>query len=262
MRNHIYNGLVAVQWALVDHKRGDGGFCCVLGSHSRHLLQPSGHPQSWVVEVPMMAGDVLFFTEALTHGTLTWSAPYVRRSLLYKYAPGTRLGHPVPVDARRFRRQRAAQRAPATADADPRRQPAQSRPLTLTRRMSLSLDRSVRLISRRCGRASVSPSFDPLQAEAALEQRHQLAVTALEDADPADRAAAAPTARRSGGSPRTARRRPRSDVELDVQPIGEHVELELSDRRQNRVAVAHQRVAQDLDHALFVELGEPAAGTA
>jgi ectoine hydroxylase-related dioxygenase (phytanoyl-CoA dioxygenase family) len=41
-----------------------------------------------VVEVPMMAGDVLIFTEALTHGTLTWSAPYVRRSLLYKYAPG------------------------------------------------------------------------------------------------------------------------------------------------------------------------------
>jgi ectoine hydroxylase-related dioxygenase (phytanoyl-CoA dioxygenase family) len=36
----------------------------------------------------MMAGDVLIFTEALTHGTLAWQAPYVRRSLLYKYAPG------------------------------------------------------------------------------------------------------------------------------------------------------------------------------
>ena len=86
--NHIYNGLVAVQWALVDHNRGDGGFCCVPGSHRANFPRPPGHPHSWVVEVPMMAGDVLIFTEALTHGTLTWSAPYVRRSLLYKYAPG------------------------------------------------------------------------------------------------------------------------------------------------------------------------------
>ena len=37
VRNHIYNGLVAVQWALVDHKRGDGGFCCVPGSRFNFL---------------------------------------------------------------------------------------------------------------------------------------------------------------------------------------------------------------------------------
>ena len=39
--------------------------------------------------------------------------------------------------------------------------------------------------------------LDPLQPVAALEQRHQLAVAALEDADPADLAQPrAPTARR------------------------------------------------------------------
>ena len=86
--NHMYNGLVAVQWALVDHNRGEGGFCCIPGSHRANFPRPAGHPQSWVVEVPMMAGDVVIFTEALTHATATWSAPYQRRSMLYKYAPG------------------------------------------------------------------------------------------------------------------------------------------------------------------------------
>ena len=86
--NHMYNGLVGVQWALVDHHRGDGGFCCIPGSHRANFPRPNGHPASWVVEVPMMAGDVVIFTEALTHATSTWTAPYARRSLLYKYAPG------------------------------------------------------------------------------------------------------------------------------------------------------------------------------
>jgi ectoine hydroxylase-related dioxygenase (phytanoyl-CoA dioxygenase family) len=36
----------------------------------------------------MRAGDVLIFTEALTHGTLAWTAPHHRRALLYKYSPG------------------------------------------------------------------------------------------------------------------------------------------------------------------------------
>jgi hypothetical protein len=36
----------------------------------------------------MRAGDVLIFTEALTHGARPWTAPYQRRTLLFKYAPG------------------------------------------------------------------------------------------------------------------------------------------------------------------------------
>jgi hypothetical protein len=40
-----------------------------------------------VVHLPIRAGSVLIFTEALTHGTLDWAAPYERRALLYKYSP-------------------------------------------------------------------------------------------------------------------------------------------------------------------------------
>jgi ectoine hydroxylase-related dioxygenase (phytanoyl-CoA dioxygenase family) len=86
--NRMYNGLVSVQWALVDHHRGEGGFCCIPGSHRANFALPSHPPKSWVVEVPLMAGDVVIFTEGLTHATATWLAPYERRSLLYKYAPG------------------------------------------------------------------------------------------------------------------------------------------------------------------------------
>jgi hypothetical protein len=31
---------------------------------------------------------MLIFTEALTHGTMPWTAPQERRSLLYKFSPG------------------------------------------------------------------------------------------------------------------------------------------------------------------------------
>jgi ectoine hydroxylase-related dioxygenase (phytanoyl-CoA dioxygenase family) len=40
-----------------------------------------------LVEQPVMkAGDVLFFAETATHGTLPWQADHERRSVLYKYA--------------------------------------------------------------------------------------------------------------------------------------------------------------------------------
>jgi hypothetical protein len=80
-------GLVAVQWALVDHSSGQGGFLCVPGSHKSKFPLPSG-VEGVAVEVPMRAGDVLVFTEALTHGTSPWQGPQQRRTLLYKYSPG------------------------------------------------------------------------------------------------------------------------------------------------------------------------------
>jgi hypothetical protein len=87
----IHTGLVAVQWAVSHHGPGEGGFCCVPGSHKARFARPAGmgldHPL--VREVPMMAGDVVVFTEALTHGTLPWSAEHERRSVLYKYSPGS-----------------------------------------------------------------------------------------------------------------------------------------------------------------------------
>lgn len=84
----MYNGLIGVQWALVDHAPGSGGFCCVPGSHRANFALPAGADPGLVVTVPLYAGDVLFFTEGLTHGTATWNAPHDRLALFYKYAPG------------------------------------------------------------------------------------------------------------------------------------------------------------------------------
>ncbi len=97
---NIHCGLIGVQWALVDHPVGGGGFCCIPGSHKTSFQRPHtidyGHPL--VAEVSLSAGDVVFFTEAITHGTLAWTAPYERRSLFFKYAPGSsayNVGRPV-----------------------------------------------------------------------------------------------------------------------------------------------------------------------
>lgn len=84
----MYNGLVGVQWALVDHAPGMGGFCCIPGSHRANFPLPAAANPGLVVTVPMNAGDVLFFTEGLTHGTSPWRGEYDRLSLFYKYAPG------------------------------------------------------------------------------------------------------------------------------------------------------------------------------
>ncbi|MEC7227866.1 MAG: hypothetical protein VXW00_13420, partial [Candidatus Latescibacterota bacterium] len=35
------------------------------------------------------AGDVVIFTETLTHGTLPWNGAHERRALLYKFSPGS-----------------------------------------------------------------------------------------------------------------------------------------------------------------------------
>jgi hypothetical protein len=89
----MYNGLTVVSWALSDAPKDQGGFACIPGSHKANFPCPRPirtyeSDPGCVVQVPMHAGDVLIFTEALTHGTHPWNAPFHRRSLLYKYAPG------------------------------------------------------------------------------------------------------------------------------------------------------------------------------
>ena len=84
----IQTGLVAVQWALVDHPPGTGGFMCIPGSHKSGFGLPTGFDHDLVVDVPVQAGDVVVFSEALTHGTRPWQGPHERRTLLYKYSPG------------------------------------------------------------------------------------------------------------------------------------------------------------------------------
>jgi Phytanoyl-CoA dioxygenase (PhyH) len=91
--NRMFNGLVAVCYALTTVGSRDGGFCVIPGSHKANFPVPAKiigivDATAPVVQVPMNAGDVLIFTEAITHGALPWRASHERRALLYKYAPG------------------------------------------------------------------------------------------------------------------------------------------------------------------------------
>ena len=89
------NGLSVMAYNLADAPEGAGGFACIPGSHKSHFLReiPSEvrrfeRPAHYVVQPSIKAGDVVFFTEALVHGTMPWKAKHQRRSLLYKYSPG------------------------------------------------------------------------------------------------------------------------------------------------------------------------------
>ncbi len=89
----MYNGLTVVSWALTDMLPGQGGFCCIPGSHKSNFICPpqfkpvTDHSEC-MVGVHQQAGDVAIFTEALTHGTLPWEAEHPRISILVKYCPG------------------------------------------------------------------------------------------------------------------------------------------------------------------------------
>lgn len=90
-QGNIYSGLTVVSYALTDIGTDDGGFCCIPGSHKAAFPLPESYREyeeiGPVVHVPQKAGDVLIFTEALTHGTLPWKGMHERRSLLYKFSP-------------------------------------------------------------------------------------------------------------------------------------------------------------------------------
>ena len=89
------NGLCVVSYMLADADEGDGGFACIPGSHKSNFtnnipadVRSYQRQPHYVVQPAVKAGDALFFTEALVHGTIPWSASHQRRSLLYKYSPG------------------------------------------------------------------------------------------------------------------------------------------------------------------------------
>ncbi len=89
----FYNGLVAVAFELFDTHPNDGGFCCIPGTHKANLPLPEQwrdlsagiHPA--VKRIPARPGDAIVFTEALTHGTLPWTADTRRSTLFYKFSP-------------------------------------------------------------------------------------------------------------------------------------------------------------------------------
>ena len=78
-------------WQLTDVGEGEGGFAIVPGSHKSRQPTPRGvrsveADMGLVVQPAMKAGDVLFFAETATHGTLPWTGNGERRSVLYKFA--------------------------------------------------------------------------------------------------------------------------------------------------------------------------------
>ena len=87
-RGRITSGLTGVEWALTDMPPGTGGFCVVPGSHKASFEPPFGELAAYAEDVTVSAGDVIIFTEALTHGS-RWRGPGSRRVLIYKYCPGT-----------------------------------------------------------------------------------------------------------------------------------------------------------------------------
>jgi hypothetical protein len=84
----ITSGLTGVEWALTDMPAGTGGFRCIPGSHKANFEVPFEELEAHAEDVPVRAGDVILFTEALTHGSM-WHGPGSRRVLIYKYCPGT-----------------------------------------------------------------------------------------------------------------------------------------------------------------------------
>lgn len=87
----MYSGLTVAVYALTDVPPGAGGFACVPGSHKASFPCPMDilllQKRAPIVQVPAQAGDCIVFTEALTHGTLPWTAGHVRRTLYFKYSP-------------------------------------------------------------------------------------------------------------------------------------------------------------------------------
>lgn len=85
-------GMIVLQFQLADVIAGEGGFCCIPGSHKANYRCPA-EILEWEAETQCIvnpackAGDLLIFNEATTHGTLPWKAAHERRSLLYRYSP-------------------------------------------------------------------------------------------------------------------------------------------------------------------------------
>ena len=89
----IRSELLVVEYALCDVGETDGGLCVLPGSHKSNFACPPNFASfektgPWLQPVPQKAGSAVIFTEALTHGTLAWTAAHERRALFYRYTPG------------------------------------------------------------------------------------------------------------------------------------------------------------------------------
>ncbi len=84
--------MVVFQYQLHDVNPGDGGFCCIPGSHKANYRCPKSIIEfesdlDLIANPSCEAGDLIIFNEATTHGTLPWKGKDERRSLLYRFSP-------------------------------------------------------------------------------------------------------------------------------------------------------------------------------
>ena len=139
-----YAGLTVVSWALTDGGGDCGGFCCIPGSHKVNYTFPvpvgeypypvppeieESYEEADFLMVPRVkAGSVVIFTEALTHGSVTWKASHERRALLYRYGGRTQQHSPVlftppeKAELSEFQRFLFEPPGPRSADQIPRRE--------------------------------------------------------------------------------------------------------------------------------------------
>ena len=121
----IRTGLTVVTFMLAPAGPGDGGFVCIPGSHKSHFadnlsadVRSLQRVPPYVVQPEVDAGDVVVFTEALTHGTMGWRGAHERRAFLYKYNPG-HVANQTPYDPADYveptERQRRIMEAPPSA---------------------------------------------------------------------------------------------------------------------------------------------------
>ena len=92
-QGRIRNGLMAIAYLLTDVNPGDGGFCCIPGSHKANFfcswdMRRLEIGEEFVRHIPVKAGSAILFTEALTHGALPWTAAHQRRMAIMRYGPG------------------------------------------------------------------------------------------------------------------------------------------------------------------------------
>jgi len=98
---HWMVGQINILMALTDIGPGDGATVIVPGSHKCDVIHPAmtgGTQQAYRDDLPagealmtqevyLKAGDALFFTDGLTHGSATRTNPGERRILIYRYSP-------------------------------------------------------------------------------------------------------------------------------------------------------------------------------
>ncbi len=89
----MHNGLTVVTFQLTDVPPGAGGLIVIPGSHKSNYPCPQEmrlfqNHQEHIRQLVCDAGDVIIFTEAVTHGTLPWTADHPRRSILTRYTAG------------------------------------------------------------------------------------------------------------------------------------------------------------------------------